>query len=90
MGLVDTNCDPDPIDYVIACNDDALKSIKLILNALTDVIAQKKNEMRLLSTKEKDEDTDAEEKIKMNEEIKVKEKSSEPQSETASAAKEDK
>src|SRR3569832_1286948 len=31
--LVDTNCDPDPIDYVIACNDDALKSIKLILQA---------------------------------------------------------
>ena len=25
MGLVDTNCDPDPIQYVIACNDDALK-----------------------------------------------------------------
>ena len=25
MGLVDTNCDPDPIDYVIACNDDALE-----------------------------------------------------------------
>ena len=52
MGLVDTNCDPDPIDYVIACNDDALKSIKLIINALTDVIAQKKNEMRLVSKKE--------------------------------------
>ena len=32
MGLVDTNCDPDPIDYVIACNDDALKSIKSILS----------------------------------------------------------
>lgn len=52
MGLVDTNCDPDPIDYVIACNDDALKSIKLIINALTDVISTKKNEMRLLSRKE--------------------------------------
>ncbi len=25
MALVDTNCDPDPIEYVIACNDDALK-----------------------------------------------------------------
>ena len=34
MALVDTNCDPDPIDYVIACNDDALKSINLILKAL--------------------------------------------------------
>jgi len=45
MGLVDTNCDPDPINYVIACNDDALKSIKIILQALTDAIIEKKNEM---------------------------------------------
>ena len=48
MALVDTNCDPDPIDYVIACNDDALKSIKLILQALTQAIIDKKerNECR--------------------------------------------
>jgi len=45
MGLVDTNCDPDPIDYVIACNDDALKSIKLIMQALTQAVIDKKNEM---------------------------------------------
>lgn len=47
MGLVDTNCDPDPIKYVIACNDDALKSIKLILQALTNAITEKKNEMNI-------------------------------------------
>ena len=45
MALVDTNCDPDPIDYVIACNDDALKSIKLILHAVTQAIIDRKNEM---------------------------------------------
>jgi len=45
MGLVDTNCDPDPIDYVIACNDDALKSIKLILSALSQAVIDKKNEL---------------------------------------------
>lgn len=38
MALVDTNCDPDPIDYVIPCNDDALKSIKLVLSALAGAI----------------------------------------------------
>ena len=42
LALVDTNCDPDPIDHVIPCNDDALKSIKLILGALTDAILEKK------------------------------------------------
>jgi small subunit ribosomal protein S2 len=52
MGLVDTNCNPDPINYIIACNDDALKSIKLILNALTQAIIEKKNELRLVSDKE--------------------------------------
>jgi len=51
LGLVDTNCDPDLIDYVIACNDDALKSIKLILNALTQAVINKKNEMNIAISK---------------------------------------
>lgn len=45
MALVDTNCDPDPIDYVIACNDDALKSIKLIIQAISDTVIDKKGEL---------------------------------------------
>ena len=52
MGLVDTNCDPDPIDYVIACNDDALKSIKLILETLAKAIIDKKNDIKVFSNKE--------------------------------------
>ena len=47
IGLVDTNCDPDPIDHVIACNDDALKSIKLILDQLAQTIIDKKKEMKI-------------------------------------------
>ena len=47
MALVDTNCDPDPIDFVIACNDDALKSIKLILQALTQAVIDKKNDLSI-------------------------------------------
>lgn len=47
LGLVDTNCDPDPIDYVIACNDDALKSIKIILKELTQAMIDKKNELNI-------------------------------------------
>lgn len=52
MALVDTNCNPDPIDYIIACNDDALKSIKLILEALTHAILQRKQELKLTTAKE--------------------------------------
>ncbi|NGX37223.1 MAG: 30S ribosomal protein S2 [Chlamydiae bacterium] len=52
LALVDTNCDPDPIEYVIACNDDALKSIKLILGSLTREIVDQKNEMQIAIAKE--------------------------------------
>jgi small subunit ribosomal protein S2 len=52
MGLVDTNCDPDPIDYIIACNDDALKSIKLIIEAVAKAIIDKKNDIKVYGTKE--------------------------------------
>ena len=47
MALVDTNCNPDPIDHVIACNDDALKSIKLILLSLANAINGKKKEINV-------------------------------------------
>lgn len=58
MALVDTNCDPDPIDYVIACNDDALKSVKLIVQSLTDAVIEKKNEMKVAAIKGDKEDED--------------------------------
>ncbi len=51
MALVDTNCDPDPIDYVIACNDDALKSIKVILSSLMQAIIDQKNDMNIPASK---------------------------------------
>jgi len=38
VAFVDTNCDPDPINYPIPANDDSIRSIKLIINALTDAI----------------------------------------------------
>ncbi len=54
MALVDTNCDPDPIDYIIACNDDALKSVKLIVQTLANAVVEKKNELRVASGKKDD------------------------------------
>lgn len=36
VAVVDTNCDPDPIDYVIPGNDDALKSVTLFVNLIAD------------------------------------------------------
>ena len=40
FGVVDTNCDPDMVDYVIPGNDDAVRSVKLLIGALTNAIAE--------------------------------------------------
>ena len=40
IGLVDTNCDPDGIEYVIPGNDDAIRSCALIINAIGDVVGE--------------------------------------------------
>jgi small subunit ribosomal protein S2 len=40
IGLVDTNCDPDGIDFVIPGNDDAMKSCRVIAGAIGDVVAE--------------------------------------------------
>jgi small subunit ribosomal protein S2 len=42
IAIIDTNTDPDPIDYPIAANDDAIKSISVIMKALSDTILEAK------------------------------------------------
>ena len=53
VGLVDTNCDPDDVDYVIPGNDDAIRAVKLIAGAMADaVIVAKEGEEGLAKRKE--------------------------------------
>ena len=40
FGLIDTNCDPDDVDYVLPANDDAVRSIKVVLGSLTNAIIE--------------------------------------------------
>ena len=40
--IVDTNCDPDEIDYVIPGNDDAIRAVKLIAGKLADAVLEGK------------------------------------------------
>ena len=42
VAIVDTNCDPDEIDYVIPGNDDAIRAVKLIAGAMADAIIEGK------------------------------------------------
>ncbi|MDX8362225.1 MULTISPECIES: 30S ribosomal protein S2 [Bacillaceae] len=42
VGIVDTNCDPDEIDYVIPANDDAIRAVKLLTSKMADAILEAK------------------------------------------------
>ena len=55
--MVDTCCDPTPIDYVIPANDDATKSIELVLNILCQAIEEGLSERKLEKDKEVTEET---------------------------------
>ena len=40
FGIVDTNCDPDDVDYVIPANDDAVRSVKVVLGVLANAVCE--------------------------------------------------
>ena len=40
FGIVDTNCEPDDVDYVIPGNDDAVRAVKVVIGALTNAICE--------------------------------------------------
>ena len=42
VGMVDTNCDPDDVDYIIPANDDAIRAVKLITSCMADAIVEAK------------------------------------------------
>ncbi|WP_215113493.1 30S ribosomal protein S2 [Exiguobacterium sp. s63] len=42
VAIVDTNCDPDEIDYVIPANDDAIRAVKLLTSKMADAIIEAK------------------------------------------------
>ena len=42
VGMVDTNCDPDEVDYIIPSNDDAIRSIKLIAGSVANAVIEGK------------------------------------------------
>ncbi|MBQ6389457.1 MAG: 30S ribosomal protein S2, partial [Mogibacterium sp.] len=42
VGIVDTNCDPDDVDFVIPANDDAIRAVKLITSTMADAIIEAK------------------------------------------------
>lgn len=58
IAMVDTCCDPDPIDFVIPANDDASKSIFLIVDAMVKAIEEGLNERKMEKDKEPEQKED--------------------------------
>jgi small subunit ribosomal protein S2 len=50
VGIVDTNCDPDEIDYVIPANDDAIRAVKLLTSKIADAILEAKQGEEAVAT----------------------------------------
>ncbi len=64
VAIVDTNCDPDEIDYVIPGNDDAIRAVKLIAGAMADaVIAGRQGEQTVAAAEADEAEAEAEEAV---------------------------
>jgi len=82
FGIVDTNCDPDVLDYPIPGNDDAVRAVKVVLNALTNAIATVNgnevvdvvSEEDKKDTKKENKEVKKEEKTETHEEVKEADK----------------
>ena len=86
FAIVDTNCDPDIIDYLIPANDDAVKTIEVITNVMSDAVIEglgRAKELRAQEIaekerlkKEKEEEEKAAKEAKAAKKTQVKEKES--------------
>lgn len=58
VGLIDTNCDPDDVDVIIPGNDDAIRSVKLIVGALADAIIEAREGEEAVKASKPEENVD--------------------------------
>jgi len=63
VGIVDTNCDPDEVDYVIPGNDDAIRAVKLLASKIADAVLEAKQGEQLTDASEPAEEADGEEDV---------------------------
>jgi len=80
FAMVDTNCDPRPIDFVIPANDDAGKSIEIILTSTTEAIAEGLSARK--AEKQDKSEGDVEQEVKADAIVEEAEKDSEATEET--------
>ncbi len=62
IGIVDTNCDPDDVDYIIPANDDAIRAVKLITGRMADAVIEANQGEQMAPAEEAEAAEAAEEK----------------------------
>ena len=62
VGIVDTNCDPDDVDYIIPANDDAIRAVKLIASCMADAVIEGRQGESMDETEATTEAVESEEK----------------------------
>ena len=62
IGIADTNCDPEELDYVIPGNDDAIRAVKLIVSAMADAVIEA-NQGEIMTDAAEDADAEIEEAV---------------------------
>lgn len=73
FGIVDTNCDPDDVDFVIPGNDDAVRSVKVILGVLANAICESRG-LEIVDYVTEDESKVKADKAEAKEEVKEEKK----------------
>lgn len=69
VAIVDTNCDPDEVDYVIPGNDDAIRAVKLLTATMADAVLEGKQGVQMTDIEEENEEVSEEELEKVEEEL---------------------
>ena len=67
IGIADTNCDPDELDYVIPGNDDAIRAVKLIVSKMADAVIEANQGEELVDTTAEAKDEAVEETEEVSE-----------------------
>ena len=60
IGICDTNCDPEELDYVIPGNDDAIRAVKLIVSKMADAVIEAKQGEESLTAADANADAEVE------------------------------
>ena len=89
VSIVDTNCDPDPVDYIIPGNDDAIRAIRLITSRIADACISGTKKRSEKEQAQSDKSVEVEIKTASKKEIKSPKKEVKPKEEKANEVKTD-